>query len=209
MCLFNISGAQYKSFVFSSHLGFFLESPDLGLLPIHSRGPGLTEFVQAMPSSLSLSLSSHVLALLSIPVDALIWVKKQYTSCSLDASCFAAYFLIGFQLLPPFSPPLSLPSVTLSPPLISAPPSLHHPFLFSEPEALSPSRAVSPHLSPPSSHQYPSISPSPRKQSDPSACCRLPASTLLCHLSLPLPLLWVNMTHASIILLSFCHYYAP
>lgn len=30
----------------------------------------------------------------------------------------------------------------------------------------------------------------------------------LCHLSLSLRLLWVNMTHASIILLSFCHYYA-
>lgn len=45
-------------------------------------------------------------------------------------------------------------------------------------------------------------------KSDPSVCCRLSSSKSLHHLSHPLSLLWVNMTHASIILLSFCHYYA-
>lgn len=129
--------------------------------------------------------------------------------------CGGVYILTGFQLLSPWFPlffPPSLPSVTVSPSsralIISVPPWPRHPFLFSEPEALSPSQAVSPHLSPPSSHQYPSISRSPRKQSDPSVCCRLSASRLSA-ISLTLPLLWVNMTHASIILLSFCHYYAP
>lgn len=92
--------------------------------------------------------------------------------------------------------------------IISVPSLLHHPFLFSEPKALSLSQAVSLHLSPPSSHQYPSISPSPHKQSDPSVCCRLSASRLFA-ISLTLPLLWVNMTHTSIILLSFCHYLPP
>lgn len=45
-----------------------------------------------------------------------------------------------------------------------------------------------------------------REQSDPSVCCRLFA---LRGSAISLPLLWVSMTHASIILLSFCHYYAP
>lgn len=104
--------------------------------------------------------------------------------------------------------PLRLPPPPSQAPIISVHSSLGHPLLFSEPEAHSLSQAVSPHLCPLSSHQYPSTSPSSRKQSDPSVC-RHPSASRLNAISLTPPLLWVNMTHASIILLSFCHYYAP
>lgn len=135
--------------------------------------------------------------------------------------CSGVYILIGLQplslfplLILPSSALLLLPSflspATVPPsqaPIISVHSLVGHPLLFSEPEAHSPSQAVSPHLCPPSSHQYPSTSPSSRKQSDPSVCH--PSASRLNAISLTPPLLWVNMTHASIILLSFCHYYAP
>lgn len=128
---------------------------------------------------------------------------------SLDYSFSPSLFIFPSSAL--LLLPSSLSSVTIPPSralIISVHSSLRHSFLFSEPEAHSPSQAVSPHLCSPSSHQYPSTSPSSRKQSDPSVCCR-PSASRLNAISLTLPLLWVNMTHASIILLSFCHYYAP
>lgn len=132
--------------------------------------------------------------------------------------CNGGFILIGLQLLSLFPPQLLLVQSLHFFPLWPFPPfaGSHHfcPFFTAsflsllEPEALFASQAVSPHLSPPSSHQYPSISPFSRKQSDPSVCCRHSASRPDA-IPLTLPLLWVNMSHASIILLSFCHYYAP
>lgn len=149
----------------------------------------------------------------------ILFFPEHQRTASVQWSLYSHWATASLSFAPPYFP---LFCSTLAPfisflcdcfppsqaPIISVHSSLGHPLLFSEPEAHSPSQAVSPHLCPLSSHQYPSTSPSSRKQSDPSVCCH-PSASRLNAISLTPPLLWVNMTHASIILLSFCHYYAP
>lgn len=140
--------------------------------------------------------------------------SRTHRTASVQWSLYTHWITTSISVSPSAAPCLvsSFLSSAIIPPFAGS----HHfcPFFTAsflsllEPEALFPSQAVSPHLSPPSSHQYPSISPFSRKQSDPSVCCRHSASRPDA-IPLTLPLLWVNMTHASIILLSFCHYYAP